>query len=171
MYTTTENMFAVLVSTQSVAFSYTDFHTTLYFVNQRNYKTQAMQALVLTHTRYFYGLNVIILPLIVYKEGLGYLSVCAIASRSSPPSHVCVCEGQRSSELSCVHCRFSCKVPVTVGWFQPKLTWLDSFLFREIPWHKISWKSVQPFLSSYMRTGRRSVKMGLVGAPSGCGRN
>jgi hypothetical protein len=36
--------------------------------------------------RYFYSLNVIISHLIVHKEGLGYLSVCAIASRSSPPS-------------------------------------------------------------------------------------
>jgi hypothetical protein len=55
-------------------------------VNQRTYKTVARQAHVLTRTRYFYRLNVIISHSIVYKEGLGYLSVCAIASRSSPPS-------------------------------------------------------------------------------------
>jgi hypothetical protein len=98
--------FFPLISTQSVAFWYTDFYTTLYFVNQRNYKTLAMQAHALTRTRYFYNPNVIISHPIVYKEGLGYLSVCAIASRSSPPSHVC-CNGQRSSELFCVHCTIS----------------------------------------------------------------
>jgi hypothetical protein len=62
-----------------------------------------MQAHALTHTRYFYSLNVIFSHLIVYKEGLGYLSVCAIASRSSPPSHVCICLGHAGSELCCVH--------------------------------------------------------------------
>jgi hypothetical protein len=54
-------------------------------VNQRNYKTLAMHAHALTHTRYFYNLNIIISHPIVYKEGLGFLSVCAIAS-----SHVSV---------------------------------------------------------------------------------
>jgi hypothetical protein len=49
-----------------------------------------MQAHALTRTRYFYSLNAIISHPIVYKEGLGYLSVCAIASRSSPPYHVCI---------------------------------------------------------------------------------
>jgi hypothetical protein len=39
MYSVTENIFFPF-STQLVAFSYTDFFTTLYFVNQRNYKTQ-----------------------------------------------------------------------------------------------------------------------------------
>jgi hypothetical protein len=74
-----------LISTQSVAFSCTDFNATLYFVNQRNYKTLAMQAHASTSTRYFYSQNFTISHPIVYKEGLGYLSVCAIASRSSPP--------------------------------------------------------------------------------------
>jgi hypothetical protein len=92
-----------------VAFSYTDFYTTLYFVNQRNYKTLAMQAHALTRKRYFYSLNVIISHPTVQSEGLGYLSVCAIALRSSPPSHVCICNGQRSSELFCVHCRATFK--------------------------------------------------------------
>jgi hypothetical protein len=49
-----------------------------------------MQAHALTRTRYLNSLNVIISHPIVYKEGLGYLSVCAIASRSSPPSHCVV---------------------------------------------------------------------------------
>jgi hypothetical protein len=95
----------LLISTQSVTFWYTDFHTRMYFVNQRNYKTLAMQAHTLTHTRYFYSLNVIISHLVLYKEGLGYLSVRAIASRSSSPSHVCICNGHSGSELCCVHCK------------------------------------------------------------------
>jgi hypothetical protein len=45
-----------------------------------------MQAQTLTRTRYFCSLNVIISHRIVFKEGLGCLSVCAIASRSSPSS-------------------------------------------------------------------------------------
>jgi hypothetical protein len=89
MYSVNENIFPLLISTQSAAFWFTDFHITLYFVNQRNYKTLAMQAHVFTRTRYFYNLNVIISHPIVYKEGLGYLFVCAIASRSSP-SPTCV---------------------------------------------------------------------------------
>jgi hypothetical protein len=66
-----------------------------------------MQAQALTRTRYFYSLNVIISHPIVYKEGPGYLSVCAISSRSSPPTHLRICNGQRSSELFCVHCTSS----------------------------------------------------------------
>jgi hypothetical protein len=96
--------FFLLISTQSVAFSYTDFYTTLYFVIQRNYRTLAMQAQTLTRTRYFYSLNVIISHLLVYEDGLGYLSVCAIALRSFRPSHVCICNGHPSSEIFCVHC-------------------------------------------------------------------
>jgi hypothetical protein len=99
-----KTFFPLLISTQSVTFSWTDFYTTLYFVNQRNYKTLAMQAHALTRTRYFYSLNVIISYLIVHKEGLGYLSVCAIASRSSPPFHACICNRHPGSELCCVHC-------------------------------------------------------------------
>jgi hypothetical protein len=100
----TENLFSLLISTQSTAFCYTDFYTTLYSVNQRNYKTLAMQAHALTRTRYFYNLNVIISHPIVYKEGLGYRSACAISSRSSPPSRVRICNGHPGSELCCVHC-------------------------------------------------------------------
>jgi hypothetical protein len=51
----TETIFPLLIATQSVAFWYTDFCTTLYFVNQRNYKTLAMQAHALTRKRYFYS--------------------------------------------------------------------------------------------------------------------
>jgi hypothetical protein len=95
--------FSLSISTQSVEFWYTDFYTTLYFVNQRNYKTLAMQAHAFPLTRYFYSLNVIISHPIVHKEGLGYLSVCAITSRSSPPSHACICNVHTGSELFCVH--------------------------------------------------------------------
>jgi hypothetical protein len=58
--------------------------------------------------RYFYSRNVIISHPIEYKEGLGYLSVCAIASRYSPPTHVCICNGHPGSELCCVHCTKRC---------------------------------------------------------------
>jgi hypothetical protein len=37
------------------------------------------------------------------RKGLGSLSSCAITLRSSPPSHVSTCNGQRSSQLFCVH--------------------------------------------------------------------
>jgi hypothetical protein len=37
------------------------------------------------------------------RKGLGSLSLCAIVLRSSPPSHVSTCNGQRSSQLFCVH--------------------------------------------------------------------
>jgi hypothetical protein len=82
IYSVIENIFPLFISTQSVAFSFTDFYTTLYFVNQRNYKTLAMLAHTLTHTRNFYSLNVIISHPIVYKEGLDIspyvLSLCSL---------------------------------------------------------------------------------------------
>jgi hypothetical protein len=66
MFSVTENkFFPLLISTQSVAFSCTDFCTTLYSVKQRNYKPLAMQAHASTRTRYFYSLHVIISHLIV----------------------------------------------------------------------------------------------------------
>jgi hypothetical protein len=37
------------------------------------------------------------------RKGLGSLSLCAIVLRSSPPSHASICNGQRSSQLFCVH--------------------------------------------------------------------
>jgi hypothetical protein len=46
MYSFIKNTFSLLILTQSVAFWHTDFYTALYFVNQQNYKTLAMQ----THT-------------------------------------------------------------------------------------------------------------------------
>jgi hypothetical protein len=60
MKSATENIFPLLISTQSVTFLFTDFYTTLYFVNQGNYKTLAVQAHALTRTRCFYSLNVMI---------------------------------------------------------------------------------------------------------------
>jgi hypothetical protein len=64
-----------------------------------------MQAQTLTRTSYFYSLNVIISHLIIHKEGLGYVTVCAIASRSFPPTHVCICNCHTSSDLRCVRCK------------------------------------------------------------------
>jgi hypothetical protein len=37
------------------------------------------------------------------RKRLGSLSLCAIVLRSSLPSHVSTCNGQRSSQLFCVH--------------------------------------------------------------------
>jgi hypothetical protein len=77
--------------------------TLLYFVNQRNYKTSNAvthrnpYALLVQHKRNNFTSD-------KKKEGMGYLSVYAIASRSSPASYACICNGQRSSELFCVHC-------------------------------------------------------------------
>jgi hypothetical protein len=48
--------------------------------------------------RYFCSLN-------LERKGLGSVS-CAIALRSSPPSYMSTCNGQRSSQLSCVHYTF-----------------------------------------------------------------
>jgi hypothetical protein len=44
------------------------------------------------------------------RKGLCSLSPCAIALRSSPPSHVSACNGQRSSQLFCVHYTFARRV-------------------------------------------------------------
>jgi hypothetical protein len=54
------------------------------------------------------------------------LSLCAIVLRSSPPSHVSTSNGQRSSQLFCVHytiterhSKLQSDIPrVTVGWMQ-----------------------------------------------------
>jgi hypothetical protein len=53
-----KTFFPFLISTQSVEFWYTDFHTALYFVNQRNYK-HTMPAHAFTCTSNFYSQNVI----------------------------------------------------------------------------------------------------------------
>jgi hypothetical protein len=46
------------------------------------------------------------------RKGLCYLSLCAIVLRSPPPSHVSTCNGQRSSQLFCVHYT----IEKTLGW-------------------------------------------------------
>jgi hypothetical protein len=38
------------------------------------------------------------------RKLLCFLSLCAIVLRSPPPSHVSTCNGQRNSQLFCVHC-------------------------------------------------------------------
>jgi hypothetical protein len=40
------------------------------------------------------------------RKGFSFLSPCAIALQSSPPSHVSTCNGQRSSQLFRVHYTF-----------------------------------------------------------------
>jgi hypothetical protein len=104
MYSVTENIYSLLISTQSVAFSCTDFYTTLYFTNQRNYKTLAMQAHALTRTRYFYSLNIIISHLIVTRKDW-VISPYVLSLRGLPLPPMCICNGHPGSELCCVHCR------------------------------------------------------------------
>jgi hypothetical protein len=86
---TKNSLFPLLISTQSVAFWYTDFYTTLYFVNQRHYKTPATQAHALTRTRYFYSLNV--------ARKVWVISPYVLSFRG-------ICNSHPSSELFCVHC-------------------------------------------------------------------
>jgi hypothetical protein len=97
----TENIFPLFISTESVSFWCTNFSTTLYFVNQRNYKTLAVQTHALTRTRYIYNLNVIIShPIVQGRTGLS-LSVCyRFAVFPSLPR---VFISHPSSELFCVH--------------------------------------------------------------------
>jgi hypothetical protein len=65
------------------------------------------------------------------RKWLGSLSLRAIVLRSSPPSHVSTCNGQRSSQLFCVH--YTCyNLPTLKGtpllWVpRPKLgsNWTD----------------------------------------------
>jgi hypothetical protein len=78
------------------------------FCEPKNYETLAIQAQAFAFMRYFYSLNIIISHPIVYKEGLGYLSICAIVLRSSPLTHVCICNGHPGSELCCGH---------YIGWY------------------------------------------------------
>jgi hypothetical protein len=42
------------------------------------------------------------------RKGLGSLSLCALVLRSSPPSHMSTCNGQRSLQLFCVHYTIRC---------------------------------------------------------------
>jgi hypothetical protein len=53
--------------------------------------------------RYFCSQNLNVFTSYSTRKGLGSLSSCAVALRSSPPSHVSTCNGQRSSQLFCVH--------------------------------------------------------------------
>jgi hypothetical protein len=90
MYGITENIFPFQFRHNRWHF-HTLTYTTLYFVNQRSYKTLAMQAHAFTRTRCFYSLNVIFSHLIVYKEGLGYLSyVLSLRGLPLPPTCVFV---------------------------------------------------------------------------------
>jgi hypothetical protein len=88
-------------------------HTVLLWTKGSIYEILALQAHAFTLTCYFYRLNVITSHLIVHKEGLGYLSVCAVASRSSPPSLVCICNGHPGSELWCARCKLRNKQVAT----------------------------------------------------------
>jgi hypothetical protein len=101
-----KTLFPLLISTQSVAFWHSDVCTTLYFVKQRNYKTLYgnagtrfnPHALLLQLKRNNFTSDSI--------QGLGYLFVCAIASRSSPPSHFFIVNGHPGPDLSSVYCIF-----------------------------------------------------------------
>jgi hypothetical protein len=95
-----------------------------------------MQAHAVTRTRYFWSQRNNFTSNSL--QGLGYLSVCAIASRSSPLSHVYICNGQRSSELFCVHCNFvsgfgfyflcvhctKCSQNKEVSSYRPHVSWI-----------------------------------------------
>jgi hypothetical protein len=92
VYTVTENVFSFprLISTQTVAFWYTYFFTTMCSVNQKNYKTSAVQTRALTRMRCLYGLHAVISQPIVNKVGLGYLSICDVTSCGLLHSCTCV---------------------------------------------------------------------------------
>jgi hypothetical protein len=78
-----------LISTQSVAFWYTDFYTTLYFFKQRDYETFAVPAHTQTCTRYFYNLNAIIsLPIVRRKDWV--ISPCVCYRFAVFPSLPCI---------------------------------------------------------------------------------
>jgi hypothetical protein len=64
-YNANQNIFPLLISTQSVAFSCSDFTLHCVFVNQRNYTALAMQASALRRTPNFCCLNLTISYLIV----------------------------------------------------------------------------------------------------------
>lgn len=72
-------------------------------MNQRNYKIPAMQTHALTHTYNFYSLYVIISHPIVYTDGLGSLSICAITMQFSLSSHMYIHSSHPGPELCCVH--------------------------------------------------------------------
>jgi hypothetical protein len=117
-----------------VEFSSRGLYITLYFVNQRNYKTSAIC------TCYFNSLHVIVLHPTVQKEELGYPSVRATALRSSPPSAVCICNGHPSSELCCGHCNSRQK-------FASPIHLYDTILRRK---HRNNWQCCRGILWSYL---------------------
>jgi hypothetical protein len=103
MKTMTENFFSHSFLRKLVAFCYIDFFTALCFVNQRSYKMLTMQAHALTCACYLCGLCIIILFLIVYRDGLGSSFICATTSQSSCPCYMCICDSHPSSDLCCGH--------------------------------------------------------------------
>jgi hypothetical protein len=61
------------------------------------------------------------------------LSLCAVFLRSSPPSQVSICNGQRSSQLFCVHYRYdSIKTDV-------KETRCESVDWIHVPQDRLHW--------------------------------
>jgi hypothetical protein len=85
---------ALLISTQSVAFLYADFHTALYFVNQSNYKALAMQAHTLTRTHFFRSLNALIShPIAQGRAGLSLRMHYPFVAFPSLPSELCIYNG------------------------------------------------------------------------------
>jgi hypothetical protein len=61
-----------------------------------------MQAHALTCTRYFFSLNIIILHPVEKKEGLSYLSICALILPPPPPPQY-ICNGRSGPELCYNH--------------------------------------------------------------------
>jgi hypothetical protein len=82
------------------------------------------------------------------RKGLGSLSPCAIALRSSPPSHVSTCNGQRSSQLFCVHYSCNSRLALRVD-------------FRELRWEQARTRST---LASHA-DGRPEMALAFMKAP------
>jgi hypothetical protein len=103
-----------------VAFWYNDFYTTLYFVNQRNYKTLAMQAHAFTRTRYFYSLNLIISHPIVYNTRKNWVIspyVLSLRGFPFPPTCAFVTVIQAQSYVAAtVHGARSQKISIFLNW-------------------------------------------------------
>jgi hypothetical protein len=74
------------------------------------------------------------------RKGLFSLSLCAIVLRSSPPSHVSTCNGQRSSQLFCVHYNCPFLKNDSASWSQ-----LDSYLVSQLSrfWRRwVNWNRI-----------------------------
>jgi hypothetical protein len=80
------------------------------------------------------------------RKGVCSLSLCAIVLRSSPPSHVSTCHGQRSSQLFCVHYTLLWKLimlPIRVTCRLSHPAWFDAVIvFSE--WRKL-WLFITQF--------------------------